>query len=128
MKVVFQGEIKEKADEEEVIKELLKIRGIEDRESFLSPKHPRDISLFDFGFKKEFKKALRLLKEVKEKDKTVIVYTDYDADGITGGAVLWETLYLLGFKALPYVPHRKKEGYGFSLEGLKKIKKLYNIP
>ncbi len=56
----------------------------------------------------------------------VVVYTDYDADGITGGTILWETLNLLGFKAMPYVPHRQKEGYGFSKIGIDAIKKQYN--
>ena len=53
----------------------------------------------------------------------IVVYTDYDADGITGGAILWETLHLLGFKVMPYVPHRKLEGYGFSKIGIDNVKK-----
>ena len=126
MKVSFQKELGRTAKVKEVIETLLEIRKVEDKASFLSPKHPREISLFDFGLKDEFEKTLSLLKEVKKQNKKVIVYTDYDADGITGGAILWETLYRLGFDALPYVPHRQKEGYGFSFEGLRKIKKLYD--
>lgn len=56
----------------------------------------------------------------------IVVYTDYDADGITGGAILWETLYLMGFKVMPYVPDRRKEGYGFSITGIDNVIKSYN--
>ena len=126
MKISFHKELKKAASVEEVVEALLEMRGVKDKSSFLSPKHPREISLFDFGLKDEFEKALSLLKKVKKEGRKVIVYTDYDADGITGGAILWETLYSLGFDALPYVPHRQREGYGFSFEGLKKIKKLYD--
>ena len=126
MKISFQKELKKTSGVKEVIEALLEIRGVKDESSFLSPKHPGKISLFDFGLKSEFEKAVSLLKKVKKEGRKIIVYTDYDADGITGGAILWETLYSLGFDALPYVPHRQKEGYGFSFEGLKKIKKLYD--
>ena len=75
---------------------------------------------------KYFQKAIELLKKIKEKQQMIIVYTDYDADGITGGAILWETLYLLGFKTMPYVPHRKNEGYGFSIQGIDNVISKYH--
>lgn len=59
-------------------------------------------------------------------DKPIVVYTDYDADGITGGAILWETLHALGFKAFPYTPSRITEGYGFSTQGLDAVKEKYD--
>ena len=59
----------------------------------------------------------------KKENKMIVVYTDYDADGITGGTILWETLHMLGFKVMPYVPHRRHEGYGFSVKGIDRVKK-----
>jgi len=112
--------------DEQIIDFLLKDRGIKHKEDFLNPKCPEKISFNEFFSKKEFDKVIKKLKEIKEKGGMVVVYTDYDADGITGGAILWETLHLLGFKAMPYVPYRKLEGYGFSKKGIDKIKKLYN--
>ena len=123
--------IKRKVDKEsrlssqEIVDFLLADRKIKNPEEFLNPKHPKEIPFENFFSKKQFEKILKKLKEIKDKQEMIVVYTDYDADGITGGAILWETLYLLGFKVMPYVPHRKLEGYGFSKKGLEAVKKLY---
>lgn len=128
MKITFKHEIKpgHKLPEAFFINLLLKNRQVKDEKEFLNPTSPLKIQLSDFGFKKEIKNTVELLRRIKEKNEMVIVYTDYDADGITGGAILWETLHLLRFKVMPYVPHRKLEGYGFSLKGIDNVKKLYN--
>ena len=133
MKITFKHEVKlsEKLNEDTFIEILLKNRQIKDKKEFLNPTHPAKINLTDFGppaggFKREIKKTLKLLEKINKNEQMVVVYTDYDADGITGGAILWETLHLLGFKVMPYVPHRKKEGYGFSLKGIDHIKKKYH--
>jgi len=105
---------------------LLKDRHIKNKTEFLKPRHPKDISFSEFFSKKQFEEVIKKLKEIREKQRIVVVYTDYDADGITGGAILWETFYLLGFKTMPYVPHRKLEGYGFSKKGIDTVRKLYN--
>jgi single-stranded-DNA-specific exonuclease len=51
---------------------------------------------------------------------------DYDADGITGGSILWQTLHKLGFTVMPHVPDRKTEGYGFSKIGIDLVKEKYD--
>ncbi len=130
MKVIFKKEIKnqEKITPQQILEIILKNRQIKDLDSFLNPVNPLNISLFDFhkSYKDEFKKVIDILKEIKKNQKMIVVYTDYDADGITGGAILWETLYLLGFKVMPYVPDRKNEGYGFSITGIDNVIKQFN--
>ena len=54
------------------------------------------------------------------------MYTDYDADGITAGAVLWEALFELGARVMPYVPHRVDEGYGLSEKGIDRVQKEFD--
>jgi len=127
MKITIKKKIKkdEKLLEDEIIDFLLKNRGIDDKENFLNPKHPEKISFGNFFSQDDFIKVIKKLREIKEKNEMIVVYTDYDADGITGGAILWETLHLLGFKVMPYVPHRQLEGYGFSKKGIDKVKELY---
>lgn len=102
----------------EIVLELLKQRGIVDVETFLHPPHPTLITLEQIGFTNEKKTLLTLLETIQKKGGTIVVYTDYDTDGITGGAILWETLHHLGFTVFPYVPHRQSEGYGFSKKGI----------
>ncbi len=95
--------------------------------NFFTPPHPTSLSLSDFGFDKEYiEKAMRLIWSLHKSDKPIIIYSDYDADGITGGAILWETLHNLGFKSFPYIGNRIEEGYGFSKTGLDAVKKKYD--
>jgi len=129
MKITYKNEIKpqDKFDIKEVLNLILKSRNIKDLDEFLNPHSPLNLTLEDFGpYKKPFEKVLKILKEVKVKNQMIVVYTDYDADGITGGAVLWETLHLLGFKVRPYVPDRKKEGYGYSNLGIDNCIEQFN--
>ncbi|GIW63457.1 MAG: hypothetical protein KatS3mg091_259 [Patescibacteria group bacterium] len=105
-----------------VYKELVQLRDLQE----LSDKDFQEADLLSLGFESEANVLFELLSFVKKKNKKIVVYTDYDADGITGGAIMWETLYLLGFDVMPYVPDRKTEGYGFSIQGLAYIKKRYD--
>lgn len=128
MKISYKQEITtSNIKSKELIEILLKNREIVNPELFLKPPSPLDLTLTDFGFDKEaIDKTMKLLKDVKASGKTIVVYTDYDADGITGGSILWETLHLLGFKVMPYVPHRQHEGYGFSEKGINNVKEKYD--
>lgn len=59
----------------------------------------------------------RLKRAVKNKEK-ITVYGDYDVDGITGVAILWQALRLLGADVDYYIPHRIDEGYGLNSEAI----------
>lgn len=128
MKIIHKDELKssDSLKKEDIVARLIKNRGITEVETFLHPPSPLEMTLADFGFGPEIPHMMKILEKIKKSGRTIVVYTDYDADGITGGAILWETLHLLGFKALPYVPHRKLEGYGFSITGIDRIKKEHD--
>ncbi len=64
--------------------------------------------------------ADRLYAAVREKKK-IVVYGDYDADGMTGTSLLLSCLKLLSADAGLYVPNRLEEGYGLNHEALRKI-------
>ena len=110
--------------EEEIIKILLKNRGLNKKkeiEAFLYP-DLGNLTLINAGIsQKELRKALERIKKAIKNNESVSVYTDYDADGICAGAIVWESLYSLGVKVLPYVPHRVNEGYGLSKKGISNI-------
>lgn len=102
-----------KKDKEGLLKTLAKNRGLTTRfklEEFLNPtiKQITNVRLTDL------EKALQRVKKAIDSRQKVIVYSDYDADGICASAIVWETLHDLGAKIMPYVPHRIKEGYGLS--------------
>lgn len=63
-------------------------------------------------------KAQKRINEAIKNNELIIVYGDYDVDGICGCAILYKSLTSLGAQVLPYIPHREKEGYGLSRIGL----------
>ena len=114
---------------EEIVKILLKNRGLKTEKEvseFLNPKNPADFTAKDLGIdEKEVKKAVGRIKKAIKNNEGIIVYGDYDADGICATAILWETLYELSGKSkniLPYIPERVSEGYGLNCESISKIK------
>src|SRR3989344_1408071 len=105
----------------DLVEQLLINRGIKDKSKFFDSK----IS----DFEKEIKipgiekSQKRILKAI-ENNELIIVYGDYDVDGITSCTILYKGLTSLGAKVLPYIPHREKEGYGMSKLGLEYAKEL----
>lgn len=54
--------------------------------------------------------------------KSIVIYGDYDVDGIAGTAILWHVLSLAGARVSNYVPHRLEEGYGLNSEALRQLR------
>ena len=57
-------------------------------------------------------KAVDRIQEAIERGEQITIYGDYDADGITSTAVMYETLQAVGAKVNYYIPNRFKDGYG----------------
>ncbi len=118
----FKKEIKTTKN---IVKILLANRSIKTKKEigeFLEPKL-ESVTGDSVGIdKKQLKKAvLRIGNAIKNKE-SIVVFGDYDVDGICGTAILWETLNSLGAKVMPYIPHRIDEGYGLSLAGISNLK------
>ena len=102
------------------------ITGEKQVEAFLNP-DLKDLTLENLGINKEAVESAsqRIKKAIKDKEK-IVIYTDYDADGILSGAILWETLFSQKADIMPFVPDRIKEGYGLSIVGIDSVKSKYN--
>lgn len=114
----------------DIIHTLLKNRGMTkkgDIETFLSPPDPHTLTPRDVGIDAQsFKKAIRRIRKAVEGKEFIVVYADYDADGITSGAIMWETLHRMGAVVMPYIPHRVEEGYGLSVAGIDAVREKYH--
>lgn len=64
--------------------------------------------------------AKRLVQAVQDK-QPIVIYGDYDVDGVTAAAVLWHTLKLAGADVHTYIPHRLDEGYGLNADAIAAI-------
>ncbi len=83
----------------------------EEIENFLNPKAK---NLFLPSLLPDMEKAVERIKEAIQKQERILIFGDYDVDGITGTALLLSTLKKIGAYVNFYIPHREKEGYGLS--------------
>ncbi|QQG41049.1 MAG: single-stranded-DNA-specific exonuclease RecJ [Candidatus Levyibacteriota bacterium] len=114
-----------KLKDESIINVLLENRGIKTKKEIGEFLHPKleDVTVKSVGIDGvQLKKALQRIEEAIKKQEEIVVFGDYDVDGICGAAILWETLFCLGARVMPYIPHRIDEGYGLSLAGISNVK------
>src|SRR5665213_1404031 len=64
--------------------------------------------------------AERVARAIADKQK-IVIYGDYDVDGITATAILWHAIRQLGGIVDSYIPHRIEEGYGLNAEAIEQI-------
>lgn len=107
---------------ENLLDHLLLSRGIElpEQDAFLNPDFERDSH--DPYLLPDMDKAVERIFVAKKHNEHVAVWSDYDADGIPGGAMLSEFLRIMGLQVTHYIPHRHKEGYGLNVEGIEELK------
>ncbi|MBO1003419.1 single-stranded-DNA-specific exonuclease RecJ [Pseudogracilibacillus auburnensis] len=104
-----------------MIDSLFQERGIltiEDKEHFLHPSLEKIQSPTNFH---QIEKAKERIFKAIEQDEKMIVYGDYDADGVTSTAVLMSALMELGANCDYYIPNRFEEGYGLHEVAMKKL-------
>ncbi len=122
--LLFAAKNNQNLQHSDIIKILLENRGIKDKksqESFLGPVL-ENVTVDSVGIdKKELKKAIARIKKAIERKEKIIIFGDYDVDGIAASAILWETLNELGANTLPYIPSRFEEGYGLSMKGIDNV-------
>ena len=95
-------------------------RGFRDREQVGAFLDPRLQSLGDPFRLTDLKRAAeRILQAIAAREKMVI-FGDYDVDGITSSALLWRVLLRLGGNVDTFLPLRMEEGYGLSQEGVER--------
>jgi len=66
-------------------------------------------------------KATKRILTALENNEIIAIYGDYDADGVTGTAMLTAALKSLGGYVIAYIPDRIKEGYGLNLSAIKEL-------
>lgn len=103
-----------------VISDILSQRGIRTEEQVVEYLRPSLLDLSSpFAFR-EMTLAVNRLVRAKREGEKVLIYGDYDVDGVTSTALLYKVLTDLGFKAVAYIPNRMDEGYGLHNEAILK--------
>ncbi|NJO53270.1 MAG: hypothetical protein HC840_32035, partial [Leptolyngbyaceae cyanobacterium RM2_2_4] len=102
--------------------QLLWQRGIQDPKQvagFVNPDLHQPTSPFEFG--QEMHRAVERLRQAYEQGEAIAIWGDFDADGITATAVLWDGLgqFFPQDKQLTYfIPNRLTESHGLSIHGI----------
>ena len=106
-----------------LLAQVLINRGITDAQTGSVFLRPKLTQLIDPAQMPGIEPAVQRLKQAVTKKEKITVYGDYDVDGITGVAILWHVLTLLGADVDYYIPHRIDEGYGLNDEAIQTLAK-----
>lgn len=108
----------------DIVRILLENRGVRTKkeiDEFLNPRL-ESVTLKSVGINTQsIRKAIKRINEAIKNNETIVIYGDYDVDGIAGTAILWETLFQFYKNVHPYIPHRVDEGYGLSIKGIQNL-------
>lgn len=89
-----------------------------DIEQYLSSSYEKDVASPELL--KDAQKAVDRLLVARERQERILIAGDYDVDGITSSALLMTCLKPLGFQVNFFLPHRIKDGYGLSVETVRR--------
>ena len=128
IKKIDNETIKEYMDEfnvEEITAKLLLSKDIkkEKVESFLNPNIN---NLYNPFLLQDMDKLVDRILKAKENKEKVVIYGDYDVDGITSITLMYSFLKNIGIDVSYYLPDRQEEGYGLNKEALLKLKEMGN--
>lgn len=106
----------------ELVAGLLARRGITTKEmadAFLTPSY--DEHLHNPLHMKNMERAVVRITEAIDAKEKIVVWSDYDCDGIPGGVLLHDFLQKAGAHFENYIPHRNEEGFGLNVLGIEKL-------
>lgn len=103
-----------------LVARLLILRGITDPETATAFLHPSLSQFHDPYRMADMRSAVHRLRAALAKKEKILIYGDYDVDGITATVVLLTALRSLGAHVEPFVPHRMTDGYGMRAAALER--------
>ncbi|MBQ4640467.1 MAG: single-stranded-DNA-specific exonuclease RecJ [Clostridia bacterium] len=106
---------------------LLAARGLESREAAEAFLHPSREQILPPLLLHDMEKARDILLDGVLQKVPMVVYGDYDCDGVCASAILLETLEKMGADVHPYIPDRHKEGYGLNMEAVGRLSEKYRL-
>ncbi|MFB3893746.1 MAG: single-stranded-DNA-specific exonuclease RecJ [Phycisphaerae bacterium] len=105
----------------QLVGQILHNRGIDDGDAARKFLDPKLTDLHDPALLADAPAAARRIAQAVARKERIVIYGDYDVDGIAGVAILHACLKMVGATADFYVPHRLEEGYGVNAEAVRKI-------
>lgn len=91
-------------------------RGLDSVEKIQAATNQEPVLFHDPYLLYQMEKAINRIKKAVEDDESILIYGDYDADGITSTLILLEALQSIGARVDYYLPNRFTDGYGPNIE------------
>ncbi|MBU0492435.1 MAG: single-stranded-DNA-specific exonuclease RecJ [Chloroflexi bacterium] len=102
--------------------QVLYARGLTEHDQVQTFLSPDPLSQLGNPFAlRDMNKAVDQVRRALKQGQPIAVFGDFDADGVTGTALLTQALQALGGKVIPYIPHRLNEGYGLNIEAVDQL-------
>lgn len=107
-----------------LVERILRIRGLTDPDELSRFCDPKLTDLHEPGLLPNIDRAAERLGHAIRRRESIVIYGDYDVDGITATAILFHVIKAIDPEAQvsTYVPHRIDEGYGLNTEALLKLR------
>lgn len=105
----------------EIIGQILWHRGICSPDAAHTFLHPEDMPFHDPLLMMDMEKAALRIQQAILNGEKIVVYGDYDVDGMTSTALLMKNIRALGGRVSCYIPNRFTEGYGINQAALQQI-------
>ena len=109
-----------------LFEQILAARGLNDvsaRQAFLSPDYAA--TKYDPFLLSEMDKAVERLVLARQKQEKIVIYGDYDIDGLSATALLLDAFHSFGFQHLDaFIPNRFVEGYGMTIGAVDKVRDM----
>lgn len=103
-----------------VVADILARRGVHSKKQAVDFLRPSLLNLHSPWAFREMNQAIERLALAKSQSEKVLIYGDYDVDGVTSVATLYQVMKDLDFQVVAYIPNRMDEGYGLNKEAILK--------
>lgn len=119
----FVGKMSKIFNLDERLVRLLYTRGINTQDKLKSFLSPSITDINDPFMFEDMAKAVELIEQHISKNSKILIFGDYDVDGISASAILLQYFNSRGVNVFNFMPNRYEDGYGLSIDTLNKILK-----
>ena len=111
-------------NQKSLIDRLLEVRGIKSEDAKREFLHPLELTLIHPNAFCDMSKAVERIVKAIDNNENILIYGDFDADGVTSTSLLLKTFKFLNAQVDYYIPNRETEGHGLNNKALVKLMSL----
>ena len=111
-------------NQKSLIDRLLEVRGIKSEDAKREFLHPLELTLIHPNAFCDMSKAVERIVKAIDNNENILIYGDFDADGVTSTSLLLKTFRFLNAQVDYYIPNRETEGHGLNNKALVKLMSL----